>query len=635
MGKVGKSGSSPINPQPAVEQTSESSHPDSTKNSPSASQTESPPVRASAREAQARIVEKNFDGRAREAQLRSLLAKGGGETAGLESTDQQSHPSRPFTGQMLVPRQTASGGTEYEYIGPARHLNSQDAANLGRELAELRRADPDRANETVDQVFNRFNPEERQRLATELVRNTTHRELVGMAVSDMSLRAEPGQGFLERMNREMTSGPAAPTDQSNRIETARLVARARHDPRFIHFDSETDNQIHRLIERHQTDPQAVGNIIDVVTTPGFHGSPVSEQNLMLRAMGERPGSRELSQLYQGFGMSEEFRNLNSERRTEILEFYTRMERNGDFQGCPDRFFQELPGSAARLVSNPGYDLLTESDREQMLNHMGWDPSLERNFTELTEHLDFHGLDQDTRTGIIGYVGIQEEGLNFEHRRQIGENLIRFAQTESYRGMNPDDRVQAQNIIFELSAHSVLNPNNAAARNTLNHLVNGTVPMGIGHRHNDRSDGFMDNNTAYFNFERLGDRNEIVDTATHEVNHVLNGNTASGTRDRFLDEYRAWFVGDTAVDGNPPDAAQMRDVLDNLVLDPPGGSGYDHLRRLYRNDPNLRAVVQTVRDRLAQDPPVITSPEELRLMLAQAPGGQNSDYLNRQGNIDNH
>ncbi|MCI0411405.1 hypothetical protein L0222_01235 [bacterium] len=79
---------------------------------------------------------------------------------------------------------------------------------------------------------------------------------------------------------------------------------------------------------------------------------------------------------------------------------------------------------------------------------------------------------------------------------------------------------------------------------------------------------------------------------------------------------------------------MRWVLRTLVLGPSNGS-YEHLHDLYRNDPNLRRVVRTIQDRLDQNPPVTTDPEELRQMLLNAPGGQNSEYLRSEGNLDNH
>jgi hypothetical protein len=147
-----------------------------------------------------------------------------------------------------------------------------------------------------------------------------------------------------------------------------------------------------------------------------------------------------------------------------------------------------------------------------------------------------------------------------------------------------------------------------------------------------SDGTMRFNVGHPRL--LTDRNELVATAAHEVNHVLNGNTSAGTKDRFLDEYRAWYMERTALGENPPSVAHMKGVVQNLATNAPGDSSYAHLRKIYRDDPEFKRVIDQVNADLNATPPKITTPEELRVKLRALPDG-NTDYLNKTGNDDNH
>jgi hypothetical protein len=199
------------------------------------------------------------------------------------------------------------------------------------------------------------------------------------------------------------------------------------------------------------------------------------------------------------------------------------------------------------------------------------------------------------------------------------------------------------MVGGISAFSAANPTSTVVRNSLDKVLDGTIkllPMNTAPI-TTASDTFYtwgqaDENAIYLNVDAAtrtaaGNGSKFVDTLAHEVNHFLNGHTEAGTADRFLDEYRASLVGREAALGRPLTAAEQRASLMNLV----DGTNpvYSHLASLLATDPKFAAGVKAITDKLNGSPPTTVSPEEARALLLGA--GNNSDYLNKAGNLDNH
>jgi hypothetical protein len=283
---------------------------------------------------------------------------------------------------------------------------------------------------------------------------------------------------------------------------------------------------------------------------------------------------------------------------------------------------EVTKNIATLTTTPGFEKLSEATRKEMIDTM-----------------EKKGGDQKVADSIKSLAGNAEfQGLGDAARADVVRNLSKFSETESYKKMSEADKTKSLNIISTLSLHSAGNPTASSAKNTLNHLCNGTVKMELYEEKDSTTFGTASDGTMRFNVGHprlLSDRNELVATAAHEVNHVLNGNTSAGTKERFLDEYRAWYMERTALGENPPSVAHMKGVVQNLATNAPGDSSYAHLRKIYRDDPDFKRVVDQMVTDLNATPPKVTTPEELRAKLAALPGGDKSDYLKKTGNDDNH
>ncbi|MBI2840720.1 MAG: hypothetical protein HYX75_20575 [Acidobacteria bacterium] len=325
-------------------------------------------------------------------------------------------------------------------------------------------------------------------------------------------------------------------------------------------------------------------------------SPEARQALE-RAISRRDGNAEWARQVRELSTSQDFR-----ARDEALQ-----ERAADrISAHPD--VREVGGAQRELANNQGL-----SDE---LRQMRADPA-------------FQGLRPPDR------------------QRAVINDMIRFAETPSFREMERQGRGrQALGIIGNLSLHAS-STGNAVERNTVDSLASGRTNMDIVdnqtlfHSPDDLALAHPDSNTLVFNGRRANSqspRDDLAEIAAHEVNHLRNGPTTAGTAERFLDEYRAYWTGRQARGGSGPSAAAIRGQMENLATDQGRGSPYDGTRDRYRSDPGFRNVVDRLVSDANRNPPVLHDPEEVRQLLAAARPrnpGTAGGYLDRPGNVDNH
>ncbi|MBI4853772.1 MAG: hypothetical protein HY819_18415 [Acidobacteria bacterium] len=234
---------------------------------------------------------------------------------------------------------------------------------------------------------------------------------------------------------------------------------------------------------------------------------------------------------------------------------------------------------------------------------------------------------------------------------LSADILQFTQTNSYKDFNRMQKQQGQLIIGLLSADAAQNPShNPMSRNTVLALTTGNVELGLPSKVELKREGFTDadlqglygfayENTMYFNVYRPGlldSREDMVRTAAHEINHVLNdrtNDTEYDTPERALDEYRAWYVENFAVGINPPSVDYMQGVWENFFSP---NAGYDNIREVYVKDPAFRKIIDQIKTDL--DNGKVTDPEAFRKSLASLIGKdpfiKNPTYLTTPGNLDN-
>jgi hypothetical protein len=171
-----------------------------------------------------------------------------------------------------------------------------------------------------------------------------------------------------------------------------------------------------------------------------------------------------------------------------------------------------------------------------------------------------------------------------------------------------------------------------AKNTLDRLVDGRTGLKVVDDSN-ASAAAARRNTIDFNVAKLDgiDPANLMALAIHEVNHTLHGESRRGTAERFLDEYRAYYLQYKELGGGKPDPVAMQNVFNSLIA---SGGDYDHLGDLYVNDAKFAAVADEIDRGLQAKPPKVMTPEELRAKLLAIPGNEKSVYLNTASRMEN-
>lgn len=305
-----------------------------------------------------------------------------------------------------------------------------------------------------------------------------------------------------------------------------------------------------------------------------------------------------------FEQSAEFKNLSPEARTEILN---RLDSNQGSNAAVDNLIN--------LAKSEDFSSLPIETQRQILE--AYDENKE-------DELFVDGLRRTAENP-------EFQGLTETQQAAVVADLEKIAETESYGDEdNVEDKAYMLDLISGTSVYSRQNPDIISVRNSLDKVLSGEIKLDVYYK-DDGLNGFADGETISMN-RRSNESRDItgqLDTFVHEVNHILGGDTDAGTPERFISEYRARVVGREA-GGQPFNADIERQSLEQLTT---GGGTYQHLNDLYNDNEEFAAVIDAALAGLDEDPPVLTTPEQLRQNLHDA--GFDSDYLETPGNIDNH
>lgn len=313
----------------------------------------------------------------------------------------------------------------------------------------------------------------------------------------------------------------------------------------------------------------------------------------------------------------EFQKLSPQTQDEIRSQLAKNEKNG-------KAVDNLIG----LVKSSGFDKLPAETQKAMLQALAKRPE-DTIFREALGNLASNG---------------NFTGLNGAQQSQVITDLDKFANTESYKGsdgflffgghhVSDDDKKALLTRIGDVSIYSAAHPDRTIVRNSLDQLTSGRIKVELYEKKPDSTIeyGYADGNTIHLNKLTIGNTDKLVETLSHEVNHIVNGSSEYNQPERFVDEYRAFITGFESLTGKELSAQKLKDILDNLGHS--SDSAYPNLRKLYLENDKFRKVIDEVYAGLDKNPPVKTSAEELRQKLLDA--GFDSDYLRNPGNTDNH
>ncbi len=156
---------------------------------------------------------------------------------------------------------------------------------------------------------------------------------------------------------------------------------------FLRLPAETQTRVLEL-ERTAPSRQADGNLARVATSPGFNRLPAARQSEMLDAYSRNPESRAVSTELTAMANNTRFRSLNDATQTQAIGII-------GAQGGGT--------SVARVAGSPGFDRLSRTSQEQMLNTVNAHPHdapLAGQLTRISGDEHFRGLPQATQSQVV-------------------------------------------------------------------------------------------------------------------------------------------------------------------------------------------------------------------------------------------
>jgi len=261
-------------------------------------------------------------------------------------------------------------------------------------------------------------------------------------------------------------------------------------------------------------------------------------------------------------------------------------------------------------------------------------SVDQAINELNNNPAFKKLDEKTKRLLASALK--------EHPKADVEQLLKFAQSDSYTEIPPDKSSREKGHLMRMVA-SLLhqfadNPKQLMMLyNSLQRMFNNDIKF----------DGFL-NDSKYISNNQGGgvsinskwveNEREAAAVFVTEVNHALHERPNmnwGGTIAFFANQYRSAYTETLFRTNAQPEPEQMRQFITGL-LSPQPSSVYAHLYNTYQTDPVFTNLVKWIEDKLNDDE--VVKPEELRQtllgMVGKSPNIESEEPFQDSWFIDN-
>ena len=260
-------------------------------------------------------------------------------------------------------------------------------------------------------------------------------------------------------------------------------------------------------------------------------------------------------------------------------------------------------------------------------------------------------DVEFRKVVVSLAGKKDfKSFNYKTKLKVLSDLDKTANTPNYKkGLAKNSEKKDKTFLLEKIRKTSIfcgkSPANVVARNTLNKLTSGSVPMKL-EPNNSKICGDYKGQT-WFGCNIPGTRDiyinksttktgflDFIETICQETNHALNNNVKlSYVVDGFLSEYRAHIVGKRGR-GETLNASLVLSTVDILGRDKnKTPNGYKYLADFYRNKkfPQFKKLIDKVYVE-ARKGKIIDASEMRKILIATKIF--NTPYINGTFNVDN-
>jgi hypothetical protein len=231
-----------------------------------------------------------------------------------------------------------------------------------------------------------------------------------------------------------------------------------------------------------------------------------------------------------------------------------------------------------LLGSPKFAGLSEADQKLVtegLKGAKADPKYAESTKKLLEDAKFQALKPDEKTAVLSQI------KNYPDHRSV-DNVTRLLQKDWFGKQNLADKQRSLKTVAYLSQYDA--GDRKIIDNTLNKMLDPKSDFKLewktysGDQKGVYGEADDDTKTLYLARNRMAAGNDkvatddstqhlILSTASHEVNHVLNGDKVASTFKYFEAEYRAWHTGFKARYGRDPSNQEIMEQRIRWQLNP--------------------------------------------------------------------
>jgi len=222
-----------------------------------------------------------------------------------------------------------------------------------------------------------------------------------------------------------------------------------------------------------------------------------------------------------------------------------------------------PASIA-LTNMPEFKALSADNQQRVRNALQNakpdDPQIAKNIKSLLQNKAFSRLKGNEQTAVLSQI------QNYPNSHSIA-NVERLLEKDWFQKQNLANKQRSLKLVAYLSMPDSNKKQNDIQNNTLDRFLSpgsnykldwkaipasgGNITLGYAANKTLTLNSYLV--AANNNPVKLGGYEErvIVETAAHEVSHLVNGDKVSQTFEYLNEEYRAWYVGFLSQNGRPP------------------------------------------------------------------------------------
>lgn len=192
--------------------------------------------------------------------------------------------------------------------------------DLGRELADIAKTDPDRAAALTDNILDKIDGGDKDELAQSFVESMSPEELREFAATDR------GRELLGKLRHHLDEGITwgDERDAMRRIDNAIKAADLEKSAEFKKLSPETQREILSRLDANQGSDKATDNLIKLVKSSEFAALPAATQREILNASDKHKDDKVFIDGLIATAGKTDFKNLTEAQQKQVLGDFVRI-----------------------------------------------------------------------------------------------------------------------------------------------------------------------------------------------------------------------------------------------------------------------------------------------------------------------